>query len=634
MKFNEMQQKAVIHGSGPCQVLAGPGSGKTLTIVNRICYLIEKCGVRPEEILVVTFTRYAAAEMKTRLNALMGHKSIPVTAGTFHGIYYGILKWAYRMDSRNILSEEEKYQILREVVSRQELEVFDEEDFLQDIAEEIGKIKNNRLSLDEFVSAKVNADAFRDIYRAYEERRKSLRKIDFDDMLVVCYELFASRPDVLELWQKKFRYILVDEFQDINRVQYDVIRMLALPENNLYVVGDDDQAIYGFRGADSELMFQFLKDYPDARQITLGKNYRSTGNIVRNSLKVISHNRRRFYKDLTAVKNKGKCLHIQELKDPAEEAGYVADEIEKCIDSGAAPEETAVLFRIHTDARPVVEELIERHIPFQMKEHLPNIYNHFIAKDIQAYMRLALGKRERRDFLQVMNRPKRYIGRDSLAGREVSFEEIRKFYCDKDWMMDRVDQFEWDVKMLAKMAPYAGIQYIRKRIGYDDFIKDYAYTHHTERSDLNEIIAELEESAKQYASIEEWFRHIEDYTEMLRMKEQQKSMKQEGVRLMTLHAAKGLEFDSVFLIEANEGQIPYKKAKTDRETGHGFKKSQKGACRVFWRDKMTNTLTYEDGLTYEESLNDNLMRPVFRDGIILEEETLEEIRNRLNNRTF
>lgn len=566
MKFNEMQKKAVIHGTGPCQVLAGPGSGKTLTIVNRIRNLIEKNGVRPEEILVVTFTRYAASEMKTRLNALMGNKSIPVTAGTFHGIYYGILKWAYRMDSRNILSEEEKYQILREAVSGQELEVFDEEDFLRDIAEEIGRIKNNRLSLDEFVSAKVNADAFRNIFRAYEERRKSLRKIDFDDMLVVCYELFESRPDILKLWQKKFRYILVDEFQDINRIQYDVIRMLAFPENNLYVVGDDDQAIYGFRGADSELMFQFLKDYPDARQITLGQNYRSTGNIVRNSLKVISHNRKRFYKDLTAVKDRGKCLHIQELKDPAEEAGYVADEIEKSMDSGSAPEETAVLFRVHTDARPVVEELIERHIPFQMKEHLPNIYNHFIAKDIQAYMRLAVGRRERKDFLQVMNRPKRYIGRDSLTGNEVSFEDIRKFYCDKDWMMDRIDQFEWDVKMLAKMAPYAGIQYIRKRIGYDDFIRDYAYTHHTERSDLNEILAELEESAKQYASIEEWFRHIERYTEMLRLKDQQKSAKQEGVRLMTLHAAKGLEFDSVFLIEANEGQIPYKKAKTEMET--------------------------------------------------------------------
>ena len=566
MKFNDMQQKAVVHRTGPCQVLAGPGSGKTLTVVNRIRYLIEECNVRPEEILVVTFTRYAAAEMRSRLAALMGRKNIPVTAGTFHGIYYGILKWAYKFDSRNILSEEEKYQILRSVISGQDLEVFDEEDFLKDIAEEIGRIKNNRLPLEEFVSAKVDAGAFREIYRAYEERRKSLRKIDFDDMLVVCYELFRSRPDILAMWQKKFRYILVDEFQDINRVQYDVIRMLALPENNLYVVGDDDQAIYGFRGADSELMFQFLKDYPDAEQIVLGTNYRSTGNIVKNSLKVISHNKRRFQKKLTAVKDRGKCLHVQELKDPAEEAEYVADQIEQYIDAGNAAEETAVLFRIHTDARPLVEELIKRHIPFQIKEHLPNLYDHFIAKDIQAYLRLAMGGRERRDFLQVMNRPKRYIGRDSLPGAAVSFEDMRKFYCDKDWMMDRIDQFEWDVKMLAKMAPYAAIQYIRKRIGYDDFIRDHAYSHKVDRADLNDVLAELEESAKPFSSIEEWFRHIEEYTETLRLKERQKSMDQEGVRLMTLHAAKGLEFDAVWLIEAVEGQIPYKKAKTDRET--------------------------------------------------------------------
>ncbi len=566
MKFNEMQQKAVVHGTGPCQVLAGPGSGKTLTIVNRIRYLIEEHGVRPEEIMVVTFTRYAAAEMKTRLSALMDRKNIPVTAGTFHGIYYGILKWAYRIDSRNILSEEEKYQILRSVISGRDLEIFDEEDFLRDIAEEIGKIKNNRLSPEEFVSAKVNAGAFRDIYRAYEEKRKALRKIDFDDMLVVCYELFASRPDVLALWQKKFRYILVDEFQDINRVQYDVIRMLALPENNLYIVGDDDQAIYGFRGADSELMFRFRRDYPDAEQIVLGVNYRSTGNIVKNSLKVISHNKRRFRKELTAVKGKGKCLHVQELKDPAEEAEYAADQIEKYVDAGNAAESAAVLFRVHTDARPLVEELVKRHIPFQMKEHLPNIYDHFTAKDIQAYFRLALGGRERRDFLRVTNRPKRYIARDSLTGNETAFEDIRKFYCDKDWMMDRIDQFEWDVKMLARMAPYAAIRYVRRRIGYDDFIKDYACTHNVDRSDLNEILAELEESAKPYTSIEEWFRHIEEYTETLRLKERQKTMEQEGVRLMTLHAAKGLEFDAVWLIEAMEGQIPYKKAKTDKET--------------------------------------------------------------------
>ena len=566
MGFNQAQKKAVTHGEGPCLVLAGPGSGKTLTIVNRIKYLIEEYKVRPEEILVVTFTRFAAAEMKNRLCALMGRQKLPVTVGTFHGIYYGILKWAYRMGQQNILSEDEKYQILRFAAAKQKMEVFDGEDFIQDIAAEIGKIKNNRIDPDEFVSEKCSADAFREIYREYERQRKKLKKIDFDDMLVLCYELFSSRPDVLAGWQKKFRYILIDEFQDINRIQYDVIRMLALPENNLFVVGDDDQAIYGFRGADSSLMFQFREDYPEAEQILLGMNYRSTANIVRNSLKVIEHNEHRFQKDLTASKDNGACIHVQEVKDPNEEAQYILDEIEKKVQEGTEPEKIAVLFRIHTDARPVVEALLERHISFQMKEHLPNLYNHFIGKDIQAYFRLALGERKRQDFLQVMNRPKRYIGRDSLSGNTVSFEEIRKFYCDREWMMDRVDQFEWDVKMLRKMAPYAAIQYIRKRVGYDDFLKDYALTHNVNKADLFDVLSEIEEAAKPFASIEDWFDHVQEYTEALRLKERQRSLKQEGVRLMTIHAAKGLEFDAVFIIEANEGRIPYKKAKTEKET--------------------------------------------------------------------
>lgn len=565
MGFNQEQKKAVLHGPGPCLVLAGPGSGKTLTIVNRIKNLIEEYHVRPEEILVVTFTRFAAAEMKSRLCSLMGKKNLPVTAGTFHGIYYGILKWAYRFGTENILSEEEKYQIIRAAASKQEMEVFDEEDFLKDIAEEIGKIKNNRLNVEEFVSSKCSADAFREIYQAYESHRKSLRKIDFDDMLVLCYDLFTARPDVLAMWQKKFRYILIDEFQDINRVQYDVIRMLALPENNLFVVGDDDQAIYGFRGADSELMFRFCDDYPDAQRIVLGMNYRSTGNIVRNSLKVIENNEKRFKKDLKAFKDGGQCVHVQETRDPNEEAEYVADEIEKRIRDGIPAEETAVLFRIHTDARPVVEELLKRKIPFQMKEHLPNLYEHFIAKDIMAYFRLAEGTAERKDLLQVMNRPKRYLGRDSLGSGKPSFEEMRKFYCDKEWMMDRIDQFEWDVKMLRKMAPFAAIQYIRKRIGYDDFLKDYAFTKKMERSELNEILFEIEEASRPFAEIGEWFRHVEEYTEALRLKARKRSENQEGVRLMTLHAAKGLEFDTVFLIGANEGRMPYQKAKKDAE---------------------------------------------------------------------
>lgn len=565
MGFNEAQTQAIQHTDGPCLVLAGPGSGKTLTIVNRVKYLIEKQRVRPEEILVVTFTRFAAAEMKSRLCLVMGKRDLPVTVGTFHGIYYGILKWAYRMNQENILSETEKYQILRGVINKERMEIFDEEDFIQDIAAEIGKVKNNRIPLEEFVSEKCSADAFRNIYRNYEQHRKELKKIDFDDMLVLCYELFRSRPDVLAQWQKKFRYVLIDEFQDINRIQYDVIRMLAQPENNLFVVGDDDQAIYGFRGADSELMLGFGKDFPDAKQILLGMNYRSTANIVQNSLKLIENNVERYSKKLEANREGGSCLHIQEVKDPVEEAEYVLEEIQKCKENGIKEEEIAILFRVHTDARAVVEAMVERKIPFQMKEHLPNIYEHFIAKDIMAYFRLATGIRRRQDFLQVMNRPKRYLGRDSVAGAKVSFEDMRKFYCDKDWMIDRIDQFEWDVKMLMKMAPYAAIQYIRKRIGYDDFLKEYAFTHQINRSDLNEVLAEIEEAAKAFSSVEEWFAHVEEYTETLKVKEKERNRPRPGVRLMTIHASKGLEFKQVFLIAANEGRIPYQKAKTDKE---------------------------------------------------------------------
>lgn len=560
MSFSKAQTEAVTHGEGPCLVLAGPGSGKTLTIVNRMKYLIEELKVRPEEILVITFTKYAAAEMKNRFILLMENRRLPVTVGTFHGIYYGILKWAYRFGPQNILSEEEKYQLIRHVVNHQDIEIFDEEDFLDEMATEIGKVKNNRMDIEAYKSSKCDPAAFRNIYREYEAERKRVRKIDFDDMLVLCCELFQSRADILKMWQEKFKYILIDEFQDINQVQYDVIKMLASPENNLFAVGDDDQSIYGFRGADAKLMFQFQKDFPNAKQILLDINYRSTSNIVENALKVIANNELRFQKAIHANKERGASLHVQEVRDPVEEGRYVLDEIQGRIDAGIKPEDIAVLFRIHTDARPLVEGLMERKIPFQMREHMPNIYNHFIAKDIRTYFKMALGSRERQEFLQIMNRPKRYIGRDSLSGKTVAFEDLRRFYCDKDWMLDRVDQFEWDLKMLVKMAPYAAIQYLRKRIGYDDFLREYAKERRVKSSDLFEVLAELEEAARPYATLEEWFTHVEEYTNALKLREKKREEIHDGVRLMTMHAAKGLEFDTVYIIEANEGQIPYKKA--------------------------------------------------------------------------
>lgn len=565
--MNEAQKRAAAHREGPCLVLAGPGSGKTLTIVNRIKYLTEEQKVRPEEILVITFTKYAAEEMKLRLKALLEGRSLPVTMGTFHGIYYGILKWAYHLGPENILSEEEKYRMIRTIAGRQELEIFDEEDFLQTLVTEIGKIKNNRLDIMEYQAKQCPPEVFRTIYTEYESLRRQERKIDFDDMLVLCFDLFRKRPDILKLWQEKFRFILVDEFQDINQVQYDVIKMLAAPQNNLFAVGDDDQAIYGFRGADVKLMFQFLKDFPDAEEILLDMNYRSTANILRHALRVIGHNEVRFDKKIRTQKGAGTALHVQEVLDSEEEGAYVVSEIRKRMEAGILPEQLAVLYRVHTDARAVAEQLVKQKIPFSMRDHLPNLYQHFIAKDIQAYFRLAKGSRTRADFLQVMNRPKRYLARDSISGDGADcMEEMRNFYCDKGWMQERIDQFEWDLKMLKNMAPYAAIQYLRKKIGYEEYLREYAAGKGIQVSEFFEVLAELEEAARPFADMDDWFVHIREYTEALNRQKQKQKGNSAGVRLMTMHASKGLEFDSVFLIQANEGRIPYRKALRENGT--------------------------------------------------------------------
>lgn len=565
MGFNEAQTKAICHKNGPAMVLAGPGSGKTLVITRRVEYLIKKYGVRPEQILVITFTKAAAKEMRERFARITKDDRFPVTFGTFHGIYYGILKWAYRMNASNIFSEEEKMMLLREVIAGMELEIEDEKEFLQGIASEIGQIKNNRLSLEEYESSNCSDQMFRQIYEEYERRRKLLKKIDFDDMLVLCYELFQKRPDILQMWQKKFQYILIDEFQDINQVQYDVIRMLALPENNLFIVGDDDQSIYRFRGARPEIMLGFSKDYPNAKSIILDVNYRSTKAVVSAARRVIERNKNRYQKEIITVNEQGDNVHIQEVRHPVEESHYVREQIAKAVAAGTEPSQIAVLYRTNTEPRALVETFMEYHIPFQMKEHLPNLYEHFIGRDFQAYMRMALGGRDRGDFLMVMNRPNRYIGRDSVDRGEISFENLRKYYMEKDWMVDRIDQLEVDLKVISRMTPYAAIQYIRKSVGYDLFLNEYAIKRKMKLEDLQELIREMEERAKEFKTIEEWFAHIEKYTEELRLQAVTRTENRNAVSLMTFHAAKGLEYDTVFIIGANEDVTPYKKAELPEE---------------------------------------------------------------------
>lgn len=568
MSLNHAQTEAVAHNKGPCMVLAGPGSGKTLTIAKRIEYLIMKHKVRPEEILVITFTKYAAWEMKNRTRSICGPSSYAVTFGTFHGIYYGILKWAYRLNQSNLLSDEEKYRILREILPGidwdQEPEADEEKDYLQELAIEIGNVKNNCMDIEEYEPVKYTTEKFRKLYRTYEETKKKYRKIDFEDMLIQCRDLFMKRPDILKKWQEKFQYILVDEFQDVNQAQYDVVRMLAAPQDNLFVVGDDDQSVYGFRGAKPGIMMEFMKDYPKARQIFLDVNYRSSGYIVKGALRVIGNNKIRFEKKIEAFRKPDETVHVQEVKDPVQEAEYVLERIREYREKGVSYTEMAVLYRTNVDARAMSELMTEYQIPFVMKEHLNNIYEHFIALDMISYLRLSQGEYDRKYFLQIANRPNRYLTRESMKTGNVSYESLRRYYRDKDWMVDRIDQLEWDMKMICDKTPYAAIQYIRKRMGYDEFLKEYAAYRKISSEDLFAVLEEIWQNSKGYGTIKEWFEHIESYGKMLK-EQNKKNGEKEGVNLMTMHAAKGLEFDTVFVIEANEGSCPYKKATADEE---------------------------------------------------------------------
>ena len=573
MKLNRGQDEAIKHGNGPCMVLAPPGSGKTLIVTERTRYLIEESGGRPDQILVITFTRYAAREMKERFERLTAGKNYPVTFGTFHSIFYGILKCAYGIGANNLMSEKESSVLLQEVLDQTNIEstpeVEDEEELVRELLREVGMVKNGLYHLKDFHSKYLTQDEFAEVFRSYEHQKKELKKFDFDDMLVQCYALFRKKPEILQGWQKRFQYILIDEFQDINRVQYEVIRMLAAPRYNLFVVGDDDQSIYGFRGAKPELMLYMKQEFPSLRTISLTVNYRSTEFITGAAARVILHNDTRFYKRVQSFRERGQNVHVQEVLDEQEEAQYVTEEIQKKLDQGIKPGEIAVLFRAAVQARMISEILSEHRIPFEMRDYVTNFYRHFIVKDMMAYLQLAAGKRDRSLFLTICNRPLRYLARNSMENRQVNFEDLRKFYCDKDWMLDIIDQFDVDVRMMKNMAPYAAIQYIRKKIGYDDFLKEYAEKHQISWKQLMDVMAELEERSKNFKSYDEWEIHIAKYTQELE-EQQAKARKIKGerenkVQLMTIHSAKGLEFEDVFVIHANEGEIPHQKAEKKDE---------------------------------------------------------------------
>ena len=561
MNVNQSQIKAIQHNKGPMLVLAGPGSGKTLVITRRTQQLIEEYGVNPQNILVITFTKAAAEEMKERFKRITNGKCTGVNFGTFHAVYFTILRYAYHYSAANIIREDQKNQYFKEIIEHLQLELEDPKDFISEICSEISLVKGERMNIDHYYSINCSEEIFKKIYQAYENKLRMANLIDFDDMLVLCYELLKERADILAIWQKKYQYILIDEFQDINKVQYDIIRLLALPENNLFIVGDDDQSIYRFRGAKPEIMLNFNQDYPEGKKILLDINYRSTAKIVEKAATLVKNNTKRFPKNIHAIKEDGQDVIIKCFKELKEQNSMVVANVLQYYKEGIPFSNMAILFRTNTQPRALIEKLMEYNVPFQMKDMIPNIYDHWITGNIIAYIKLAMGSRDRSFFLQIANRPKRYLNRECFEEPRVEFLKLREYYGDKDWMLDRIDKLEYDIELIKNMSPYAAINYIRKGIGYEEYLKEYADYRRIKLEELIDTLNELQETSRAYKTYEEWFQHIEDYRKELKEQAENRNKKdKDSVAMATMHSSKGLEYKVVFIIDANEGITPHHKA--------------------------------------------------------------------------
>lgn len=564
MAFSKAQTQAIMHKDGPMMVLAGPGSGKTTVITHRVQYLTKEYGIDPGDILVITFTRAAAEEMRERYEALTGGGS-RVTFGTFHSIFFRILKLAYRYTADNIVREEQQMQFVRELAQAGGLEPEDENEFAASILSEISSVKGERIALEHYYSKNCPDAVFRQLYAGYEEKMRRAGLIDFDDMMVLCLELFTERKDILSAWQRRYRYILIDEFQDINRLQYEIVRMLAKPEDNLFIVGDDDQSIYRFRGAKPEIMLGFERDYPGAGRILLDVNYRSTEEIVAPALRLIGENQKRFSKAIHTTGRHGKNVITKLWQDPGEENLAIAREIQLYLQSGVRPGDIAVLYRTNAGPRFLMEKLMEYNLPFRTRDTVPNLYEHWISRNILTYIRIAMGSRAREDILQVINRPKRYISRDAMPDETVSFEKMKAFYAEKDWIAERIESLEGDLRAIARMSPLAAVNYIRQGMGYDEYLIEYATFRRMRPEELLETADELKESAAGFKTFDEWFAHIEAYKEELLRQAAQRRTETDAITLATMHSAKGLEFPIVYILDANEGITPHSRAMLDED---------------------------------------------------------------------
>lgn len=566
--FNKSQIQAISHMDGPAMVLAGPGSGKTTVITHRIKNLIEKAEVRPENILVVTFTKAAAISMQKRFSTLMnGGKGQPVTFGTFHSVFYKILRKSRRYEATEILSERQKTDYIREIIGRHGISSNDISELSQNIINDIGNIKGNMLNAQEYEPSCCKKEDFIKVYNAYNLELKKDGKMDFDDILRECYLLLCENHTILEQWRELYKYILIDEFQDINRIQMNIIELLASPLNNIFVVGDDDQSIYGFRGARPEIMIEFKDYYPEAELIVLNVNYRSTQSIINVAGRVIENNKTRLDKCAHANNDKDFQPDIRKFRNQVEELKFVVSKIKEYENQGISLSEMAILVRNNSQIQEISSFLKNRKIEAESGKHRSNIYNGMVAKDILSYVRGALkfdGTYFNEDLIYVLNKPQRYISRQVVLSVNMNISAVRRIYSKNN-----IDSFLFHIEMIRKLPPQAALSYIRKGAGYEEYLRLYAIENNIPMSGLLKQLEQLVQECSKFNTLEQWINSIDSAQNSEGQNFGKKSSGEGGtnnrINIMTMHGSKGLEFKAVFIVDANQGIIPTSKALRERD---------------------------------------------------------------------
>lgn len=548
---NINQQKAVLHVRGPAILIAGPGSGKTFTIIARINSLICNEHIDPNHILVVTFSKAAANEMKNRF--LKASSTDGVIFGTFHSFAYNILRTEFGFNSNSLISEIEKKNILNNILISTGYSKLCAYDCIIQILSYISAKKNgiNDINIEKLKVYDERIDNFYidKIYEIYNDQMRENSKIDFDDMILLCINRLKENQIILKKYQEKFKYIMVDEFQDINASQYELIKLISKPYNNIMVVGDDDQSIYGFRGSKPNVFNEFINDFINVKEIHLDDNYRCSKDIVKLSNKIIKDNSLRFKKDIIAHHTDGNIyFNIYDNR------GGQIENIIKILKSMSIEEiwDSAVILRTNLDVVIYSSEIEKALIPVKNIRKSNSFTENFIFDDILSFIRYIYCDKSRELFVKFMNKPNQFLTRMALRSEVINEIDILNYYHNNSEMTSKLNKYFNMLKLAENMKTSLSIKLFRKNIGYDKYLLI------TSKSveEYNNRIATADK-------VEEFFKdykkgnNIGDYIKLHKSLYNKSDIENKnGVNIITMHTAKGLEYKNVFLPDLNEGVIP------------------------------------------------------------------------------